>query len=500
MVTRRSSIAATLLVLFLVLLGLSAAGGDRGDFDYGRTARLLPSNGRILGWIKDLWGFGYQSEIGFRQPGSPGDEQAASYIREKFRGVGLHDVQLEPVEGWTLWTPTEFALTVRDGQTSEAVPCGYRPYTAFTAPDGVTAELVHVGTGMTDDDFAEARGKIVLVDLIAPGLDSDLLLAFSPFAYDPDGTLPGNKTTQNWPVPNLVESYQKAIEHGAVGYVGILNFLTDGMKDYYAPYTGILTDLPGLYVPREQGARLREMLATGDPVEATLVLRGETSPGLTYNVFGFLPGRTDEIILVTSHHDGWAANEASGASEVMALAEYFSRMPADSRQRTLLFLAAGGHFLGDIPTKAFIAGHPEIMDRIVISLSLEMIGREFVEIDGEFVPTGLVSPRGLFISGPPFGVNPTLLSFARNSITDYDLDRTVVLPANGPLGPAPPGVAAWYFLAGKPIMHLISAPAHQFTPDDTPNKVAVEQLRRVTATYADLIMQIDVTDADELDD
>ena len=49
-------------------------------------------------------------------------------------------------------------------------------------------------------------------------------------------------------------------------------------------------------------------------------------------------------------------------------------------------------------------------------------------------------------------------------------------------------------------MHLIAAPAHQFTPDDTPNKVDVEQLRRVTATYADLIMQIDVTDADDLTD
>jgi hypothetical protein len=217
-------------------------------------------------------------------------------------------------------------------------------------------------------------------------------------------------------------------------------------------------------------------------------------------VLGVLPGQTDEIILVTSHHDGWAANEASGASEVMALAEYFSQLPANSRQRTLMFLAAGGHFLGDIPTKAFIAENPEIMDRIVISLSLEMIGREYAEVDGEFVPTGLVAPRGLFISGPPFGVNSTLLSFAENSITDYELDRTVVLPANGPLGPAPPGVAHWYFQAGKPIMHLIAAPAHQFTPDDTPNKVDVEQLRRVTAAYADLVMQIDAADADDLMD
>jgi hypothetical protein len=495
----RHTFVSLLLVLFVIVLGFSITEGKKGGLAYGPIAKWLPSNGKIFNWIKDLWGFGYESEIGFRQPGSPGDVEAAHYVRDKFLEFGLEDVELEPVDGWTLWTPTAYDLAIEADGTEEIIPCGYRPYTAFTGPDGVTAELIHVGTGTAEEDFDGAEGKIVLVDLVAPGLPSDLLLSFSPFAYDPDNTLPGKQTTQNWPVTNLVESYDNAIDHGAVGYVGILNFLTDGMKDYYSPYTGILRDLPGLYVPREQGAYLKELLA-GGPVEATVLLQGETSPGVTYNAYGFLPGETDEIILVTSHHDGWAANEASGASEVMSLARYFSQLPADSRQRTLMFLAAGGHFLGDIPTKAFIAAHPEILNRIVISLSLEMIGREYVEQDGEFVPTGLVSPRGLFISGPPFGVNPTLLSFAEKSIPDYRLERTVVLPANGPLGPAPPGVAAWYFLAGKPIMHLIAAPAHQFTPYDTPDKVDVAQLRRVTAAYADLIMQIDGTDAADLMD
>ena len=494
---KRPAIASTLLVVVVILLGFSITEAKNNGFDYGPIARWLPSNGKIFGWIKDLWGFGSQSEIGFRQPGSPADTQAAYYVMDKFMEFGLQDVQLEPVEGWTLWTPMNFEFSVEADGTAGTIPCGYRPYTAFTGPGGVTADLVHVGTGTTDADFVDAAGKIVLVDLVAPGLPSDLLLMFSPFAYDPDNTLPGTLTTQNWPVNNIVDSYELAMAHGAVGYVGILNFLTDGMKDYYSPYDGILKDLPGLYVPRDQGAHLKSLLAAG-AVEATLVLEGVTSPGVTYNVSGTLPGQTDEIILVTSHHDGWAANEGSGASEVMSLARYFSRLPADSRQRTLMFLAAGGHFLGDIPTKAFIAGNPEILDRVVISLSLEMVGREYVEVNGEFVPTGLVAPRGMFISGPPFGVNATLLSFAEKSITDYGLDRTVVLPANGPLGPAPPGVAHWYFLAGKPIMHLIAAPAHQFTPYDTPNKVQVDQLRRVTAAYADLIMQIDMADAADL--
>jgi len=497
MQAKRAWIATTLLVVIVILLGISVTEAKNGGFEYGPIARWLPSNGKILGWVKDLWRMGYRSEIGFRQPGSPGDMQAAYYVLDRFTEFGLQDVQIEPVEGWDLWTPSEFELTVDAGGTVETIPCGYRPYTAFTGPGGVTADLIHVGTGMSEADFVDAAGKIVLVDLVAPGLPSDLLLMFSPFAYDPDDTLPGNLTTQNWPVANIMESYALAVDHGAVGYVGILNFLTDGMKDYYSPYDGLLEDLPGLYVPRDEGAHLKDLLASGE-VEATIVLDGVVTPGITYNVMGTLPGQTDEIILVTSHHDGWAANEGSGASEVMSLASYFSRLPEDSRQKTLMFLAAGGHFIGDIPTRTFIEAHPDILDKIVVSLSLEMVGREYVEVDGEFVPTGLVAPRGMFISGPPFGVNPTLLSFAEKSITEYDLDRTVVLPANGPLGPAPPGVAHWYFMEEKPIMHLIAAPVHQFTPYDTPNKVQVDQLRRVTAAYADLIMQIDMADAADL--
>lgn len=501
MKSRRLPVVSVLLVAFAVLLGFSITEGKKDGPEYGPIARWLPSNGKIFNWIKDIWGFGYKSEIGFRQAGSEGDVQAAHYIRNKFLQFGLQDVQLDMVDGWTLWTPTKFDLTIQAGGTEKTIPCGYRPYSAFTEPGGVTAELFYAGTGMSDANFAGAEGKIVLVDLIAPGLASDLLLMFSPFGYDPDNTLPGTSATQNWPVPNLVVSYENAIAHGAVGYVGILNFLTDGMKDYYAPYTGILTDLPGLYIPRDQGAYLKGLLA-GGPVEATLVLQGETSPGVTYNVVGFLPGashgESEEIILVTTHHDGWASNEASGASIVMALAEYLSKFPAHSRQKTLMFFAAGGHFLGDIPTKAFIAENPDILDKIVVSLSVEMIAKEFVEMDGEFVTTGLVAPRALFISGPPFGVNPALLSFAQHSIPRYDLDRTIVLPANGPLGPAPPGVAHWWFLAGKPIMHFISAPVHQFTPYDTPDKVPVDQLRPVTAAFADIIMQIDAADADDL--
>ncbi|MEM2507507.1 MAG: M28 family peptidase [Nitrososphaeria archaeon] len=462
------------------------------EVDYGRMARLLPSNGEMFGWIKDIWSLGhrfYGGYPGYRLAGTPADHEAAKYVLEKFVEFGLENAHLEPVNGWDLWLPKEWRLSIKVAGEIQSIPCGFRPYTAFTDPDGITAEMVYVGTG-TEAEFqaVNVENKIVLVDLIAPGLDADFLAKYSFFIYDPENTLPGRKATQNWPVQNLVSSYENAIKYKAAGYIGILNFLPDGRNLYYSPYTGVLTPLSGLYVSKDVGLYLKNLLKDG-PVEANMILLGSVEPGLTYNVIGTLPGKTDEIILITSHHDGGATNDASGTSIVMGLAKYFAQLPQNSRKRTLIFLAAGGHFMGDIPTKAFIKSHPELISKTVAVLCIEMVCKEYTLVNGELVETGLNMPRGMFISGPLGGVDPKLLSFAINAITRYELDRTVVLSATGPIGC--PGVGGWYVREGIPTIHYIAAPPHQFTPEDTPDKVAVEQLRPITAAYISIIQQIE---------
>lgn len=487
------------LVLMLLLTSFAAHITQANNIDYGPMARLLPSNGEMRKWIKEIWEMGYRfygGYPGYRLAGTPADHETVKYILKKFIEFGLQDARLEAVEGWTLWLPKEWRLSIKVEGKVQDIPCGFRPYTAFTNPEGITAEMIYVGTG-SDAEFRarDVAGKIVLVDLIAPGLDNDFLARFSFFTYDPENTLPGRKATQNWPVPNLVTSYDNAIKYGAAGYIGILNFLADGRNLYYSPYTGILTPLPGLYVSRDTGSYLKNLLEAGS-VEANMVLLGSIELGLTYNVVGVLPGKTDEIILITSHHDGGATNDASGTSIVMALAKYFAQLPQNSRERTLMFLVAGGHFMGDIPTKAFIETHKDLIPKIVAALNVEMICKEYKLVNGEFVETGLNMPRGMFISGPPGGVNPKLLSFAITAITRYELDRTMVLSATGPIGC--PGVGGQFVAIGVPTMHFIAAPPHQFTPEDTPDKVAVEQLRPITAAYIDIICQIDVTPSIEL--
>jgi len=482
-ITSCAILIATLVLVVGMLPTVSAGDARKPECDQ-------------MDWIWDLWSIGFFSDAGFRKPGSDADLIGVTYIQDRLTEFGIQDATIEPVSDWDYWDPNWYSLTVEIDLgwgfvIDLPLPCSFRPYTAFTGQDGIEAELIYVNDGMDADDYIGAEGKIAVVDLEAAGLPANLLMMFSPFTYDPESTLPGTLMAANWPVDNE-DSYEIALEHDCVGFIGILNFLADFRQSYYAPYRGEVLDLTGLYVSDFIGQVLKDLIAEDD-VNATIKLRGDVDPGTSYNVWGTVPGQTDDIILVTTHHDGWAANDASGISIVLGLAQHYAQLPPQSRQKTLMFMCHGGHFIGDVPTYSFIENHPDVVDRVLIDLNIEQIGKDYQWDEGLLYDTGLAAARAMFISGPPWSVDPQLLGFAQNAITNNDLDRTMVLPAAGPFGATPPGrVAGAWFEAGKPIIHMITAPAHQFTPEDTPDKVMDTDLGTVTDTYIELIDQLDV--------
>ena len=66
----------------------------------------------------------------------------------------------------------------------------------------------------------------------------------------------------------------------------------------------------------------------------------------TATVWGTLHGATDETIYLVAHRDGWfdaAVDNASGVSTLLALAEYYSKMPQAQRRRTIHFIGSSGH-------------------------------------------------------------------------------------------------------------------------------------------------------------
>jgi len=487
----------SLVILMISILGLlifPVVIAKKNGVGYGPKAKL-PSNGKMFGWIKDIWKIGDEGQYGYRMPGTPADWAGAQYIYDKFEGFGL-EVDLEECE-LPVSFPDEWSLTINVDGVEESIPAGFVRYAAFTPPGGVTGEMVYVGTGSEAEfEAVNVVGKIAVVDLVAAGLPTAILGYFGMYTYDPENTLPGDMITENWPVDNFDTSYENAHHYGAVGFVGILTFTADDIHQYLHAYADTL--IPGLYISPNDGTRLRAMLLDSQTVEATMVLTGVEGLGMSYNVYGIIPGQTDEIIVVLSHHDGWATNEASGMSVVMALAKYYSQIPLSQRERTLMFLATASHF-GKRPSLLDMCERfASVRDNVVAAISVEMISKQFKIIDGKFVDTGMVSPRAWFISGPLHSGNPYLLDYSIEAITKYDLTRTSVQPALGGVFGIAPGEGGLFAAIGIPVVHLIAHNAPQFTNEDTPNTVMVSALRPTAAALAHMIDNIDDTPADWL--
>ncbi|MHA1263056.1 MAG: M28 family peptidase [Candidatus Freyarchaeota archaeon] len=443
----------------------------------------IPTTEEIFGWITDI------AAMGYRIPGSDVDHQAEDYIMQKFIEFGLKDVHKEPIP-ITFWQAQTWKLTV----AGQEIPCFYIPYTnvTVTGPSGMTKQMVYLHDGTPEDfESTNVTDKIVLVDIHFADLQVSLLEYFSYFFYDPNNTIPpGYSHPAVWIRTNF-DAYYRAVENGAAGFVGVLvDYPVTKEFTYWAPYDGVLKPIPGLWLNRETGDLVKSLIPEGGSVEANLVLTGIMDEnGVTNNIVGVLPGKTDDIILVHSHHDGpfyAAVEDASGTSIVLAMAKYLAQFPKCLREKTIVFLSTAGHFYGGIGQKAFIEEHKDDwIPKTIVDVCLEHIALETLEVaDGEWALTGYPEPRGIFTYG-----NPLLISFAKRAIINNNLERTLIIQTNSPLGV--PTDAGHFHEYGIPVYSFISGPMYLFDIGDTPDKVAKDQLVPVTKAFSEMVMSVD---------
>jgi hypothetical protein len=261
----------------------------------------------------------------------------------------------------------------------------------------------------------------------------------------------------------------------------------------YAPYGFKEKDildkpLPGLWVGRADGQRLRAAARRGDG-RAQLTVSGVREPGLTHNLAGEVPGSSREAIVLSCHHDSPFASpveDASGVAVVLALAEHFAAS-RDLRRRLIVLLSAG-HFYGSIGTRSFIERHRgDLLQRVACEISIEHIAREAVEdAQGRLQPSGRPEATGIFV---PF--NRAVGEAVIDAMRAHDLRRVLTLPAEGPLGPYPPTDGGDWWAAGVPVINSIANPVYLLTDDDGPEWVDWQRLPQTAAAFADIIRRLD---------
>ncbi|MEM2507508.1 MAG: M28 family peptidase [Nitrososphaeria archaeon] len=442
---------------------------------------LVPSTDEIFSWIEEMVALSVPPY--YRRSGTIGDAKVRQYLFDKFVEFGLQDVRIEPVEFVRRWYD-EWSLTINGRE----IPCFFMRECAFT--HGITAEVVYAGETVEEEDNVE--GKIAIVDVRFADLDPSLIAYFSYFVYDPGDTMKGLSHPAVWVPINMPDAYINASMLGAVGFVGILKDYLPNSNNFYPDVSVMVPPIiPAVWVSREDGSNIKEILNnTTEPMYATLKVNGSVDENaVSGNVVGVLPGKTDDIIIICSHHDSafyGAVQDASGTSVVLAIAKYFAKIPRALRNKTLVFVIDCNHFDWDYPKgcKKFIERHPELIEKTLVAIGIEHIAKDFDIINGELVYTGYVEPRGLFAPK-----NPLLIRFAEKAIVKNNLVRTLLIQTESPLGI--PGEPQGYYNVGVPIYSLISGPEWLFDLKDTLDKVAKDQLVPVTKTFIDIINWID---------
>ena len=417
-----------------------------------------------------------------RLAGTSGDEESIQWFLNKYKQLGLADVHAQVLDLAPKWFPQSWEVVVTAGEQTipltSAQP-GYRG--PVTPPAGLDLEVVNVGAG-SESDFAgrEVRGKAALI--------------FSVFGVGPaEGAL------------------QRAEAKGAAAILNV-NGLPGNLQLQYTSENKI----PNFSLGTEDGIQLRDLIGEmpgGKGPRVKLKLDTKEIANLkSANVWGTLPGATDETIYILAHRDGWfdaAIDNGSGIAVQIGLAEYFAKIPQAQRRRTIVFLATDGHHAPSERTKDDPTGEGgEGEGRTLLRLDGERGGPLFAKTalflncehtsaaalsttSQGLVASNVVLPNQWYGGGPS---RPALQALVARVFTEFG----VAVQAE-PTGQKPPFGELGFFYHITPGVEAEALGFHYFHTDrDSPEAVPWTGLESVARAYAKLVDEVNKIDLKEL--
>lgn len=445
-------------------------------------------------------------EQGVRRPGYPADVWVETYIEEQFKKYGLQNVKKEAVthhgkeygeepETNVKWVPLKTFLHVYTESESIIVPAFSVPYAESTSDQGIDAEVVFLESKTINYDV---KGKIALYPVeFRERISHQVYKRIAEWYYDPENTFLVKKQAPVFNVEgNAVMDY--AVESGALGFIGIITGSPDpDLYEYFMPADGRVRPIPGVHISEKSGDEIRTLMEHGH-VRAALVSKVLLEPFVSHNIVGSLPGKSDDWVIIGTHHDApflGAVEDASGIAMVLAQAAYWSSIPADERPHNLLFLVNSGHICGVTGCWTFVKEHEALLDNVVLEIHLEHIALEYENRDGKFVPTGYKQPLWWYTSE-----SSTLLQLVKKAIMAEDVDRSYIFmpdALNKKKG-VPTSDGAFFHLYNVPLVNVVSGPAYLFTPADTLDKVDKDSLVPVTQAVIRIIKGLNGVTAEQI--
>jgi hypothetical protein len=400
-----------------------------------------------------------------RIAGSKYEAMMHDWVETRFRKYGLQDIHRQPFTLPTQWFPTDWNYTF----TAAGKPYTFKSVnpslnSPATPAGGLDLDVVWVGEG-TEADFTgrDVKGKAVLIHSIpAPGSM-------------------GHSAAYNG-------AMARASEKGASA-IGVIY----GISDNFAIWQGLGTlregaqrrpiTTPGFFMGYRDGKTIRDLIGAGHPVKLHMTVSVEMRDGLTSsNVWGTLPGTTDENIIVIAHQDGYyeaSLDNASGQSVMMTLLDYFSQVPKEQRRRSITFVATAGHHVGSPGTKWMHDNRATVLAKTALMINCEHVSVSDTKYWQEDLrKANIVAPRRWWVHGSERLFDAVLKSygiFGVGLIADMDPN------ASGDMGIVANDV---------PSIQIIRSPVTKHTDDDKPEWVPAAGLEAVARSYARIIDEV----------
>lgn len=386
-------------IIGLILMAVAGTAEPRNVLD----------SARYLEHIKFL----ASEDLQGRGTGSPELEKAGRYLVDQYKALGLRPAFgksfLQPFKVTTnakLGTKNQFTDSINGKKLK--VEQDFIPFN-FSSSGTVSGEVVFAGYGITAkeynyDDYEglDVQGKIVLV------------LRYEPQIYDDKSVFAGKVYTRH---SQLDAKAINAKMHGAKGIILINNPITSpndterldtfgrtaGPSEAGVPYLQLK---PAFVEPwmKAAGKDLKEIV---DGIDQDLKPRSFQFPAsvtvnfhidlvresrTVHNVGAYLPGETDEYIIIGAHYDHLGLGEqfsmapnmvgkphfgaddnASGTAGTLELASFFQR--GSKPRRGILFLNFSAEELGLLGSGYYV-DHPAFpQEKCVAMINLDMIGR-----------------------------------------------------------------------------------------------------------------------------
>ncbi len=352
-------------------------------------------------------------EMEGRGAGTRGLTRAEHLIEKRYKELGLQPAGVhgfaQPftvITGARLKSDNHLKVEGRDSKTDLKIEQDFVPF-SFSSSGEVAGSVIFAGYGATAEEFSyddyagvDARDKIVMV-----------------LRYEPAGFAEKSGNHGLTQHSQLITKAINARNHGAKAVIVVNGKLGDGEEDLLTRFGSVSgpEDVGIVFAQvkntvaeswfQSAGKSMKEVqdqintstkpgsFAFPETLRLSLHIDIETTRATVNNVLAWLPGQTDEYVIVGAHYDHLgrgnfdslapsqigqihpgADDNASGTAGVLELARLLAPQRGQLK-RSILFMNFAGEELGLLGSAAWVKDPTRPLPKAVAMINMDMIGR-----------------------------------------------------------------------------------------------------------------------------